>query len=149
MSLLKLLALDADDLTVLSAHVQDAVLRVADISFRPRESRLIVMLNRFDWAKAAADGARAKSHERHRAALRFEHVRGVQRHNIVQSAPDAVLALLAIQFEPGAEAPAGDVVLVFSGGGALRLDVDCIEAELRDLGAAWTTPNLPQHGGDT
>ena len=55
--------------------------------------------------------------------------------------------LLAVTFEP-AEEPSGTLTLQFAGGGAIRLQVECIEAELRDLGAAWATRSKPQHAGD-
>ena len=146
MQLLKLVALDRDDLNVISAQLQDAVMRVADIAFLSRERRLALVMNRFDWpAAAASEGQRRPNNERRRSALRFEHVQSVKRQNITQTAPDAVLSLLAINFEES-QAPSGFVTLVFAGGGALRLAVDCIEAELRDLGGVWAASGRPDHG---
>jgi Protein of unknown function (DUF2948) len=57
------------------------------------------------------------------------------------------LNLLAITFEAG-EAPAGCVTLQFSGGTAIRLDVDCIEAQMKDLGPMWETSSRPGHPDD-
>jgi Protein of unknown function (DUF2948) len=57
------------------------------------------------------------------------------------------LSLLAITFETG-EAPAGAVTLQFSGGAAIRLNVDCIEAQMKDLGPMWETPSRPGHPDD-
>ncbi|HZA01678.1 MAG TPA: DUF2948 family protein, partial [Hyphomicrobiaceae bacterium] len=65
-------------------------------------------------------------------------------HGIDLEAKQDVLELLAIQFEE-TDAPAGAVTLVFAGGGAIRLEVECIEAELRDLGAAWKARCKPEH----
>lgn len=145
MQLLKLVALDQEDLTIVSAHLQDAVLRVGDLSYLPKEKRFLAIVNRFDWQlDAEGKTARRPDHQRRRTALRFEHITAVRRHNIAQTAPTAVLALLAIQFAP-TEAPSGRITLVCSGGGALRLDAECIEAELRDLGPIWATPNKPAH----
>lgn len=145
MPLLKLVALDQDDLTVLSVHLQDAVLQVADLSYQPREKRFVALVNPFDWALAAKDSrAGSKDDQRRRSALRFEHVTAVRRHNVVQSAPGAVLSLLAVQFDE-TSAPSGHITLICSGGGAIRLDVECIEAELRDLGPVWSTPHRPGH----
>jgi len=146
---LKLVALDTEDLAVISAQLQDAVMRLADIAWQPRDRRFAMVLNRFDWSGAlAADGGKRPRNERRRAAIRFEHVRKVLRQNIAQGAPGTVLALLAIRFEPAAQAPAGNILLVFAGGGAIRLEVDYIEAELRDLGGAWAAAMRPDHGGD-
>jgi hypothetical protein len=143
---LKLIALDAEDLGVLSAHLQDAVLKVEDMAYRPRERRFAVVLNRFDWAETLAGGQRAKRprHRRRRAALRLERVGRASLQGIDPKQKGRVLALLAITFEP-AVAPAGAVTLVFAGGAAIRLEVECIEAELRDLGAAWTARSRPDH----
>lgn len=138
---LKLAALDADDLAVVAAHVQDAVAKVGDIEWRPREKRLLVQVNRFVWEAA---GNRSKTFERRRAVLHFARVEAVQATKIRRGAPDAVLNLLTLRFEATDE-PAGYVYLDFSGGGSLRLKVECIEASLADLGAAWATENLPVH----
>ena len=142
MQLLKLVAFDRDDLGILSAQLQDAVLRVADLAFLSKDQRFAAVINRFDWSAAPSDG-----NQRRRSAIRFEHVRAVQSQNIIQTAPDAVLSLLAIRFEETI-APSGVITLVFSGGGALRLNVDCIEAELRDLGAVWSAAGRPDHADD-
>ena len=145
---LKLVALDLEDLKIVSAHLQDAVMRVADLAYLPKEQRFAAIVNRFDWTVPNADiRDRRTVNQRLRTALRFEHVTAVKRQSIVQSAPGAVLSLLAIRFEETA-APSGVVTLVFAGGGALRLDVECVEAEMRDLGPIWTTPNRPDHDQD-
>lgn len=146
---LKLVALDTEDLAVISAQLQDAVMRLADIAWTPQDKRFAMVLNRFDWPTAlAADGGKEPGNERRRAAIRFEHVRKVLHQNIAQAKPDSVLALLAIRFEPAAEGPAGNITLLFAGGAAIRLEVDFIEAELRDLGGAWAAAMRPDHGGD-
>jgi Protein of unknown function (DUF2948) len=139
---LKLLALDAEDLAVISAHLQDAILLVGDMIYRPSEKRFVALTNRFDWTSAAKGGER--SYERHRAALRFDRVLAAQLQGIDLKAKQQVLELLAIQFEE-TDPPAGIVTLVFAGGAAVRLRVECIEAELRDLGAAWKARRKPEH----
>ena len=145
---LKLVALDAEDLAIVSAHLQDAVMRLDAITYQPKEKRFVMLLNRFDWPKALADGnAKRPGNERRRAAIRFERVRAVRRRDIAQATPDTVLSLLTIGFE-ATEAPAGHVTLMFAGGGAIRLDVECIEAELRDLGAVWSVTGRPDHDGE-
>jgi Protein of unknown function (DUF2948) len=141
MDLLKLVALDDDDIQVLSAHAQDSVVRIGDIMWRPAEKRVVVVINRFDW-----EGAQSLSppFRRRRAALRFERVNAFKHRNIACSQKDAVLNLLAVEFIP-TDTPAGQVKLTFSGGGALRLDVECLEAELADLGPEWATAACPAH----
>lgn len=152
MSDLKLIALDSEDLNVISAHLQDAVLRVGDMAYLPRERRFAVVVNRFDWETSARRTAKGEktSLERRRSGLRFERVMGAQVHGIDLKDKAAALALLAIVFEPSAdqESVAGNVTLTFSGGAAIRLSVECVEAEMKDLGAVWKARHAPRHGGD-
>jgi hypothetical protein len=141
---LKLIALDAEDLAVISAHLQDAVLKVGDMTFRAREKRFAVVANRFDWVDALnTDGAK-KHYARRQSALRFERVLGARVHGIDLNNKGAVVSLLAIAFEAG-EPPGGHVTLQFADGGAIRLNVECIETELRDLGPVWEAKSRPQH----
>lgn len=142
---LKLLALDEEDLQVMSAHLQDAVLRVADIAYLPAEKRFAMVANRFDWEGVGdGGGAPKKGFQRRRSAFRFDRVLGVQIQGVEQNAKDAVLELLAVQFEE-TEKPEGHVTLTFAGEAAIRLHVECIEAELRDLGPVWKTNLKPEH----
>ena len=144
MSELKLIALDAEDLSVLSAHLQDAVLRIADIAYLPREKRFAAIANRFDWLTAVAGEKGSGTYARRRTAMRFERVLSAQLQNIDLANKSAVLALLAISFESD-EAPEGHVILHFADGAAIRLHVECIEAELKDLGPVWQAKSKPQH----
>ena len=142
---LKLIALDPEDLRVLSCHLQDAVIRVGDMTYLKADMRFAAIANRFDWE--AASQAQDGRYLRRRSGLRFERVKSAQVQGIDLGQKDVVLELLAVTFEP-AEEPSGILLLRFAGGGAIRLQVECIEAELRDLGAAWRTPNRPQHADD-
>jgi hypothetical protein len=146
---LRLIALDTEDLSVVSAHLQDAVVRVSDMAYLHHEKRFAAVVNRFDWEHAAAaqkSAGKITHSERRRAGLRFERVLGAKVHGLDLKDRKAVLALLSISFSPAAEGqPDGDVTLTFSGGAAIRLQVECLEAELKDLGAAWATKHIPVH----
>ncbi|MEZ5776083.1 MAG: DUF2948 family protein [Hyphomicrobiaceae bacterium] len=145
MTALKLVALDPQDLAIISAHLQDAVLKIGDMVFQPKAQRFTLIANRFDWEAAHANGGRPKQgFERRQAALRFERVGAAKVQNVPLDAKGDVLELLAIQFDTSDE-PAGVVTLVFAGGGAVRLEVECVEAELRDLGPSWRTRSQPRH----
>lgn len=144
---LKLIALDEVDLGILSAHLQDAVMRGEDMAYLPRERRFAALLNRFDWSAAHAVRRRGTQNQRRRTAIRIERVRSARLQGIDPKAKDRILVLLAINFEAGT-APGGAIKLVFAGGAAIWLEVDCIEAELRDLGAAWSAKSRPDHGRD-
>jgi hypothetical protein len=141
MDSLKFVVLDEEDLEVVSTHLQDAVVKVADVLWRPQEKRVVVAVNRFDWEGAQTGD---KEFRRRRAALRFERVLSCKCQGVSPAGKDAVLNLLAVEFSE-ADAPAGAVTLVFSGGAALRLEVECLEAELADLGPVWTTMSRPVH----
>ena len=141
MDSLKLVALDKDDLEVISAHLQDAVVKVADVLWRPAEQRLVVALNRFDWELAQGD---TPEYRRRRSALRFDRVRTCKCRNVDPGGKDQVLNLLTIAFAEN-DPPAGVVTLMFSDGVMLRLEVECLEAEIVDLGPVWTTACCPDH----
>lgn len=140
MTELKLLALDTQDLEVLSTHVQDAVLRVGDMGLSGSDNRFALLINRFAWEVGASRGKA----QRRRAALRFEHVTGVRSSGFDTKAKDGVLDLLSVEFVQE-EAPGGVVSLAFAGGGTVFLDVECLEVRLSDMGAAWATKAIPSH----
>lgn len=142
MNELKLLALDEEDLDIISAHMQDAVFKAADIEFDQKYGLFSVKTNRFAWEKAAEKG---KSYERRRTLLTFKRVNAVQSLGVNRKNGDAVLDLLAIQFEKMAEGPEGTIELLLAGDGAIRLNVECIEVQLADAGGAWETLSRPQH----
>jgi Protein of unknown function (DUF2948) len=141
MDLLKLIALDKDDVGVISCHLQDAVLKVADIVWRPAEKRLVLGLNRFDWEAA---GGTAPIYRRRRTALRFDRALALKCRNVDPKDKEGVLNLLAVEFDEH-DSPGGTVTLTFSGDAALRLEVECLEVELIDLGPTWTTVACPKH----
>ena len=143
MEQLKLVALDADDLEIISAHVQDAVMQVGAIDWRPGEKRFLIEMNRFVWEKAG--GLLRRHNERRRSVLHFDRVLAVRSSGIDRGKAQEVLSLLTIGFAEDA-APAGSIELLFAGGGAIVLDVECVEARLADLGAAWAAGSRPVHG---
>lgn len=150
---LKLIALDSEDMSVISAHLQDAVVRVADMAYLPSEKRFAVIANRFDWTKSLGvvpgllKSKDAQGLERRRTGLRFERVLSAKVSGMDLSDKRATLALLAITFRPSnaTDAADGDVTLTFSGGPAIRLTVECLEIEMKDLGAAWSAKSTPVH----
>jgi hypothetical protein len=136
---LKLIALDEDDLAVISAHIQDARVQTADIIWRQGEKRLVIGMNRLDWEQTLSGETTPR---RLIAALRFDRVLSCKSRNIDLDAPETVLDLVGIEFYPG-EDPGGSAMLLFAHDGALRLDVECLECELTDLG----TDDLDEGGG--
>lgn len=142
MTPLKLVALDEQDLAIISAHCQDAVMKVADLDWSPVRKQFAAGINRFAWE--AKRGWFRQHNERRRAALVFDRVLSVRSAGFDRADKDAVLELLALRWEAG-DTPSGVVELVFAGGGTIRLGVECIEAVLSDLGAAWEASGRPAH----
>jgi len=143
-SLRKLIALDEDDLAVISAHVQDASVHVADILWRQSEKRLVVGMKRLDWDQAVCSGK--LSERRFVTALRFDRVLACKARGIDLADRNMELELFGLEFHPG-RAPGGSVVLMFADGAALRLDVECIECELADIGEETLEAILQEPGG--
>ncbi|HVX83085.1 MAG: DUF2948 family protein [Devosia sp.] len=137
---LRLLALDSEDLEVISAATQDAVIRVPDMGYAMGDQRFALLMNRYAWE---VEEKRSKG-QRKRAALSFARVTHVATQGINMNAAEGVLELLDIRFE-ATDLPAGVIELRFAGGGTIRLTVECIEARLEDLGAAWAAIDKPEH----
>jgi hypothetical protein len=142
MNALKLIALDDQDLSIVSAHVQDAVMKIGDLEYLPAAKRFVLTMNRFVWE--ASTGLFRRHNERRQAVLHFDRVLGVKTNGIARDKPAEILSLLAISFIEISK-PAGIVELIFSGGGTIMLDVECIEARLADIGGAWEATSRPVH----
>ena len=138
-----LAAVDAEDLQVISARLQDAVARLGDLVYLPKQRRFAALFNRFKWESGNRVNLRV------RAGLHFDGVLSVKSRNLKRGAPDAVVSLLAVRFTPKAEDdPSGTVELVFAGGGAMMLDVECLDAGLADVSGEWVARGRPEHGNE-
>jgi len=148
---LVLRAADAEDLRVVAACLQDAILPLADIRFLPEEHRFVLVANRFRWEREITDGAEgvATLHERVLCGVCFDGVRKVASRGIDRSARRVPLEILTIAVAAGAAPSGHDVTLVFAGGGAIRLEVDRILCHLEDLDEAWPTRWRPSHPIET
>jgi hypothetical protein len=136
---LKLIALDGEDLAVISAHVQDAFVRRGEMTYLSGQKRFALGASRYDWA-----GHAAGRKERVGAALRFDRVLKVSQIGFSDVKPETLLNLLAVSFDE-TDPPAGAVTLTFSGGAAVRLEVECLEGELRDIGPRRAVEVCPGH----
>jgi hypothetical protein len=143
---LRLRALDADDLAVISGLCQDAVLPASELKWDRRGRRLGLLLNRFRWEDAAAAEARRRDYERVQSVLAIEDVAGVRSAGVPRGDGETVLSLLAIGFEPG-EDGTGEVVLTFAGDGEMRVSVEALEVLLRDVTRPYRAPSgkAPRH----
>ena len=137
---LKLRAEDAEDLAVLSAFLQDALVPVAEMVFLPDEQRFILVANRFMWERPPVD---KKGHcERTLTGIAFDAVTAVQVRGFERNEGDRILQVLALRAEPGA------IIFEFSGADAMRLEVGRILCHLEDIGEPWPTPWRPRHALD-
>lgn len=143
---LRLVAQDADDLKILSALVQDAVLPVTEISHDAKRRRFALMLNRFRWEDRDAAEAVGRPYERVRSVLVVEDVARVQSFGFDRSDKDLVLSLLAIDFAAG-EDGTGRVTLTLAGDGAIALEVEALDLRLDDVTRPYRAPSgkVPQH----
>jgi len=123
-------SVDADDLAVISTLCQDAVLPGSEISWRPDEHRFAMLLNRFPWE------AKNPTPERVQSVLVFDDVSKVEQHGI-GFPTDLILSVLTLNFTP-AEDGAGVIDIQLAGNGEIRLHVECINAQLRDMSKPYT-----------
>jgi hypothetical protein len=138
----KLAAADADDLEVMSARLQDAAGKLKNFTWLPRKRRFAAVLNRLQWEEGGKT--------RIRAGLHFDGVLKVQSHRVKLGAGEAVVSLLAVTFKPNTgEDPGGVIEIVLAGGGAIRLTVECIDAELADMTGPWAARRTPDHGAES
>ena len=136
---LKLLALDREGLGVISAHAQNTCLRRSDMAWLPKQARFVLAGMRYDWV-----GAKTGPAERVSSVLRIDRVVKVSHLGLGDKDRDAPLNLLAVTFEK-TDPPAGMIFLAFADGGLVRLDVECVEVELCDMGRRVPAEQCPGH----
>ena len=151
MTALRLRAVDTIDLSVIAAHLQDAVAQVGDMAFKPKERRFAIMFNRFMWEDVQDElGAGAKAdkdapYRRVRSVLHFDGVMKVQSQGLRLDRKEAVAEILTLAFEPKDDV-AGTFIITFAGGGAIKLEVEALDAWLSDVSQPWSTKSRPDHG---
>ena len=128
---LRLIAQEVRDLEVMASLVQDAVFPITEMTYAKRQHRFALLLNRFRWEDTSAAKRTGRPFERVRSLLVFETVLGVRSQTIDRGAKDAVLSLLSIVFAPSDQGGVVDITL--SGGGAISLQVEALEATLTDV----------------
>lgn len=135
---LKIYGTSAEDIKIVSALFQDAAFKMEDMGWFPTERRFALVANRFVWEKPR--WFKKPKGERVRTALHFENVEACKFQQLDQSDPKAVVSLLAIEADGEAA-----LTLTFSGGAAIRLDVECIDFVASDLGESWDAIAKPHH----
>ncbi|MEJ8563241.1 DUF2948 family protein [Yoonia sp. GPGPB17] len=143
---LRLKALDAEDLAVMAALVQDAVFPAVEMQWDRKARRFAILLNRFRWEDAPNAAARKRSYERVQSVLVVEDVMNVQSQGIDKSDLDMVFSLLAVTFIPGQDG-AGRLELTLAGDGLIAIDVEALEVILQDVTRPYVAPSgrAPSH----
>jgi hypothetical protein len=138
---LKLLALNDDDLKVLSAHLQDSVVLVKDIIFLKKSRTFLMMVNRFMWEDIERGVFR--ENKRIRCAVKFENVLEVKSRNVSQKKKDKILELLSIDSE--VKNNKKELLITFAGNNEIILIVEEINILLDDVGFPWKVKHVPKH----
>lgn len=143
---LNLGALDAEDLQVVSALVQDAVFPVTEMTWRGKERRFAILLNRFRWEDRENAEKRRRDVERVQSLLVVENVVSVASQGVDRSDKDMILSALALEFEASPDGN-GAVTLTLAGDGAIRLSVEALEVSLKDVTRPYVAPSkqVPDH----
>lgn len=140
---LNLVAMDDEDLQILSSLVQDAVFPITEMRWHARNKQLALLVNRFRWEDSARERHGA---ERVRALLVIDNVMGIASQGIDRGARDMILQVLSVSFDPGQDID-GHVTLTLAGDGAIRARVEALEVRLRDVTRPYKAPSgrAPDH----
>lgn len=138
---IRLLAVDADDLQVISAACQDGLCKPADLSYDGKKRRFVIELNRFRWEKSGSE----KRSQRIRTALAFEDVTSVKARGLPSKSADLVMSVMSVEWRPDDEPPGGEYRIIFAGDGELVISAECLDAKLIDVSQSWPTKNVPAH----
>jgi hypothetical protein len=143
---LNLGAQDAEDLQVISSLTQDAVLTVDDLKWSRAERQLVFLLKRFRWEDVELAKQQGRDPERVQSLLVIQNATGLASQGIDRKQLDIVLSLMSLEFL-GAEDGVGDLILTFSGDGALKVQVDGLDVALRDVTRPYVAPSkqVPNH----
>lgn len=142
---LRLMAVDAADLEVISSLTQDAVFPATEMAWHPKAREFALLLNRFRWEDAQDASKRGRPVERVQSVLLFGDVEKVQSQGVSKRDKDVVMSLLAISWEPG-EDGTGRLTLTLAGDGAIALDVETINARLQDVTRPYVAPSKKAPG---
>ena len=143
---LNLGAQDTEDLQVISSLTQDAVLTVDDLKWNRAERQVVTLLKRFRWEDVELAKQQGRDPERVQSLLVIQNAIGLASQGIDRKQLDIVLSLMSLEFS-GAEDGVGDLILTFSGDGALKVQIDGLDVALRDVTRPYVAPSkqVPNH----
>ncbi len=139
---LKLIAKTNEDLRVISAHLQDSIVKISDIASLKKNKIFLIQLNRFMWEDVEKGVFR--KNKRIRTVLKFENVLKVTSKNVNQKKNDRFLDFLAIETFKMPDKNY-EMNLIFSGDIVIKLVAEDVEVTLDDQGSPWESKNKPKH----
>ena len=139
---LKLIARTEEDLRVVSAHLQDAIVNVSDIANLKKNKIFLMQMNRFMWEDVEKGVFR--KNKRIRSIIKIENVLNVHSKNINQSKKDKFLDFLTIETNRMPDNNY-EMKIVVAGDSIIKIISEVIEVTLDDQGEAWDTKNMPKH----
>ena len=138
---LKLRADDVEDLQIVSALAQDAVLPASEMTWDHKRRRFACLINRFRWEAVQESEQRDLHLERVQAVLAVDDVVAVRRQAPApEVSQDIVLSLLMLSFQPDGDGM-GRVVLTFAGDAAVEVEVEAINVTLQDVTCTYEAPS--------
>lgn len=140
---LALMAADTEDLKTISALLQDAIIKIGDVAYLKEERRFAMVANRYVWETARK--SRFGPGHRVRTGLHFDDVTAVRAQSVRMDAPEAFIDVLSVDWE--GDENGGTITLNLAGGGAIALDVEAINATIRDISEPWRASRRPDHKG--
>ena len=133
-------AFDTSDLEIVSSLIQDSILPASEIQWHPNSSKLALLVNRFRWEDKDIEQSRGKTVERVQSLLMISHVNSVSSSGFSPKQKDKVLSILSISFD-GDDGGFGNVLIILSGNGGIRVGVDALEINLRDVTLPYIAPS--------
>lgn len=146
---LRLMALDAEDLQIVSSLVQDAVFPASEMQWLPSKRQFAVLLNRFRWEDVPYAQRRGRDFERVQAILLVEDVEKVQSQGVKKGDADTILSILSLSFV-ASEDGMGRLEMTLAGDGAIAMEVESLNVMLQDVTRPYAAPSkkAPDHPGD-
>ena len=139
---LKLLATSDEDLRVIAAHLQDAIISIQDIANLEKNRIFLIQLNRFMWEDIEKGVFR--KNKRIRTVLKFDNVLSVRSKNINLKNDNNFLDFLTIECNVLPD-KSYEIKLIFSGDSVIKIKSEVIDVTLNDQGAPWETKTQPKH----
>jgi len=140
----RLMAQDAQDLSIISALMQDAIGKTSEIGWFPAKRLFALVVNRFRWEDVEAAQEEGREYERVRAGIHVQDVAAAKFRGFDVEKGQEVFEILSVTFTPG-EDGTGHVIVDCAGGAGFDLQVETLDVRMADMDTVWRTEHLPRH----